>query len=320
MRQKATDAELLSSIKDVGFAQTASRFGLTKRQVHSRRRQIESKTGEAIESPILRGGILRQSQAYPHRIPLEIRDGIVIVAGDAHYWPGKPSLMHRALVSFIKRFRDERRLKAVVMNGDATDLASVSRWPQVNWEKRPTVQEEIEVCTDRMHELAEASGRVPKLWPLGNHDARFSMRLAEKAPEYAKVHGMHLKDHFPLWEACWSVEINGHTIIKHRYKGGDHATHNNAMRAGVNMVTNHLHSAKVTAYTDYRGTRWGVDTGCIADVSGPQFLYLEDNPRNWREGFAVLTFADGELLPPELVLRCEHKENAVVFRGEIIEV
>lgn len=32
----------------------------------------------------------------------------------------------------------------------------------------------------------------------------------------------------------------GHTTIKHRWRGGVHATRNNAVNAGVNFVTAHL--------------------------------------------------------------------------------
>ena len=128
-----------------------------------------------------------------------------------------------------------------------------------------------------------------------------------------------LSDHFTAWEKCWSVWLNENTIVKHRNKGGVHATHNNTVFSGVNIVTGHLHSLKVTPYTDYNGVRYGVDTGTLADIYGPQFEnYLEQNPVNWRSGFAVLTFHDGELLMPELAI--VHTESTIQFRGEVIDV
>ena len=107
-------------------------------------------------------------------------------------------------------------------------------------------------------------------------------------------------------------------MVKHRYKGGLHATHNNTASAGKTMITGHLHSAKVTPYTDYTGTRYGVDTGCIADPWGPQFEYMEDNPRNWRSGFCVLTFHKGKLLQPQLAL--VHDPDHIDFQGALIRV
>jgi hypothetical protein len=76
---------------------------------------------------------------------------------------------------------------------------------------------------------------------------------------------------------------------------------------------------KVTPFGDYRGTRWGVDTGTLAEIDGPQFLdYLEDSPVNWRSGFAVLTMKDNKLLWPELVSK--HDEGIIDFRGSLIDV
>ena len=85
------------------------------------------------------------------------------------------------------------------------------------------------------------------------------------------------------------------------------------------MVTGHLHSLKVTPFDDYKGTRFGIDTGTLAEPSGPQFEnYLEHSPTNWRSGFVVLTFKDGELLWPEVV-RVFDKDK-IDFRGEVIKV
>ena len=74
----------------------------------------------------------------------------------------------------------------------------------------------------------------------------------------------------------------------------------------------------MTAYDDYNGTRWGVDTGTLADPAGPQFEYGEDNPQNHRSGFAVLTFEDGELRDPELVRVID--SGRVNWRGKSYDV
>jgi hypothetical protein len=63
-------------------------------------------------------------------------------------------------------------------------------------------------------------------------------------------------------------------------------------------------------------TLFGMDTGMIADENSPAFTYLLQRPRNWRESFGILTFRDGKLLMPELVLKWG--EGVVQFRGELI--
>jgi hypothetical protein len=114
--------------------------------------------------------------------------------------------------------------------------------------------------------------------------------------------------------------VNEHTMIKHRWHNGIHAVYNNTLKSGVSFVTGHLHSLKVTPWTDMgaQKTRYGVDTGTMANIDDPAFFYTEDSPVNWRSGLAVLTFWEGKLMPPEL---CEViSEGIVYFRGKIIEV
>jgi hypothetical protein len=249
------------------------------------------------------------------RKELEVENGTVIVFSDAHYWPGEPSVGHRALVHFVKKIRPS----VIVCNGDAIDGSAISRHPPIGWESCPTVKEELEACQERLGEIEFVAGKATKVWTLGNHDARFETRLAQVAPEFRDVHGIHLHDHFPGWQCGWSLHINNDVVIKHRYKGGTHAPFNNTVTSGRSIVTGHLHSAKVTPYTDYNGTRYGVDTGCLANTYHPAFQgYLEDNSRDWRQAFAILTFADGSLLMPELVL--VYGPDSVQFRGEIIDV
>jgi hypothetical protein len=251
----------------------------------------------------------------PHRIPLAIRNGIVLIGSDAHIWFNEPSTAMRAFVSLCK----ELKPKIAIMNGDVVDLATISRHPPIGWERRPDVADEIEAAQEQLLAIEKATPRNCELiWTLGNHDARFETRIATVAPQLARVKGVHLRDHFPKWRPCWSTWVND-VVVKHRCKGGTHAAFNNVMHSGMHMVTGHLHSLKVMPFTDYTGTRFGVDTGCLAETDGKfQVDYTEDNPKQWRSGFAVLTFRDGKLMWPEVVHVLG--PGKVEFRGEIIKV
>lgn len=274
------------------------------RQPKTRRSAEELRADEALRQYF-------QSEGRKH---FKVQDGIVLVGSDAHYWPGLVSPAHRAFLAFCKHLKPA----AVVLNGDGFDGASISRWPRIGWDKKPTVKQELDACVERMGEIEDAAGTKNLFWPLGNHDARFETFLASHASEYEHVDGFRLKDHFPLWRACWALRVNDDVVIKHRFKGGLHATHNNALWSGKTMVTGHLHSLKVTPMTDYNGTRWGVDTGTLADPNGTQFEdYTEDGPKNHRSGFAVLTFHKGRILWPEVVFvdgeRVEWRGTAATF-------
>lgn len=311
------EAEFVRLFETIGPVKISEQFGLNKQGIFERRERLERKLGRPIIAPGSNGQRHPvQKTKYPQRIQFEIFDGIVPVASDGHYWPGPATTAHRAFVKFCREFKP----KHVIMNGDAFDGASISRHPPIGWESRPTVQLEIEAAQERLSEIELACGPgTTKIWTLGNHDGRFETRLAQVAPEYAKVHGVHLRDHFPAWEPCWSTWINDEVVIKHRHKGGIHATHNATLWAGKTMVTGHLHSLKVTPFTDYNGTRWGVDTGTLADPNGPQFVdYSEDNPKNHRSGFIVLTFHEGRLLWPEIVSVFD--QDHVEFRGKVFRV
>lgn len=290
--------------------------GLNIRSVYERRRHIEIKYGLELNVDESNTVIEKHSS----RIVVPIENGTVIVFSDAHFWDNEPSTAYKALIKLI----EELKPQLVVCNGDAFDGASISRHGRIGFlENRPTVIQELDACKEMLGFIAETAkknkNKVQLTWTLGNHDSRFETLLAAQAPQYEFVDGFHLKDHFPEWKPCWATWINNDVCIKHRWKGGVHATHNNTLGSGVSMVTGHLHSLKINPYTDYNGTRYGVDTGTLADVDGDQFLnYTEDGPKNWRSGFAVLSFYKNKLLPPELVEVISDTE--AVFRGKVYEL
>lgn len=287
--------------------------GIGVRGVYDRRRKLEAKYGLILEvkteTPII--------ERHAARVNVPIENGIAVVFSDAHFWDSNPTTAFRALIQFIK----ELKPRLIIANGDVFDGAQCSRHGSIGFlEQKPSIIQELHACQDMLGQITDAGGKhAIYTWPLGNHDARFETYLASNAPQFQFVDGFHLKDHFPEWKPCWATWINGDVCVKHRWKGGIHATHNNTVQSGVSIVTGHLHSLKVTPWTDYNGTRYGVDTGTLADPDGQQFIhYTEDGPKNWRSGFAVLTFKNGRLLPPEVVTVLE--EGLVAFRGKAYEV
>lgn len=314
---KCSDADFIRLFEKYGPRETSRRLKVHVRNVYKRRENLEAAFKRQVTPPVSNeGSPTRQNIQHAARLHFDVLNGVVLVGSDAHLWPGPLTTAMRAFIAFA----DELKPKVLCLNGDVLDFPKISRHPPIGWEDHPTVADEIEAAQSALRKIENSAPRNCKLvWTLGNHDGRFETRLATVAPEYARLHGFHLKDYFPAWSACWSAWINDDVVVKHSYKGGIHATHNNAVQSGKSMVTGHLHSQKVTPWDDYNGTRWGVDTGCLADPDAQAFVdYTEDNPKNWRSGFAVLTFKDGNLLPPELVTVWD--KSHVVFRGKIIAV
>jgi hypothetical protein len=320
---KISDAEFIELWQTHKSASAVAKaIGIAERNVHARRRRIEASNGvklEAVDARARRWDHMQTAHVHPKRLDLGILNGTIVAFSDAHFWPGIRTTAYCGLLWAI----EELKPHAVINNGDAFDGASISRFPRIGWDSTPSVIEELKACEAALGEIEEtaklARHNARIVWCLGNHDARFENRLAANAPQYEHVKGFSLKDHFPAWEPCWAVWNGANTVIKHRFKGGVHATHNNTVNSGVNIVTGHLHSLKVTPFDDYHGTRYGVDTGTLADPLGPQFHnYLEESPTNWRSGFAVLTFVDGHLLFPEVVK--VHSPGRIEFRGQVIDV
>jgi len=298
--------------------QVAEILGYSSQENVSHRRQfIEKKLGIVLASSAPhseRNTAKRKANA--RRIEIELKDAIILIGSDAHVWPGPLTTAQRAFIHLAKKLKPD----VVVMNGDVFDGAKISRHPAGIWEQqgRPNVQQELEACQTFLEAVYKATGGARHLWTWGNHDARFEYRLAALVPEYEGVPGLALKDHFPEWTFCMAVFVNDSLVIKHRLANGVHAAHNNAVKSGRSMVTGHLHSPKVWPWTDYNGTRYGVDCGTLADPESKQFDYAEEGPSNHRAGFAVVTLRDGKLLMPEI---CQvWDEDHVEFRGELIRV
>lgn len=311
------DEEFVKLWKEIGPSEMNRRGLGETRNLYARRRRLERYLGQSLDVPN-RTRAVSPSVNHPQRAKIDILNGVVLIGSDAHLWPGPLTTAMRAFIKFAKDLKP----RGLVLNGDVLDFPQISRHPPIGWESHPTVADEIAAGQSALKQIEEA---VPSncvlAWSLGNHCQRFETRIATAAPELAKLKGVHLKDHFSQrWRPCWSVWINdGDVVVKHRLSGGIGAVRNNALKSGKSMVTGHLHSLKVTPITDYNGTRYGVDSGCLAEPSAEAFVhYTEDAPLDWRSGFVVLTFVDGKLLPPELVTVWDR--NSVVFRGQIIEV
>ena len=329
MPKYCTDEQIIEAWEKLGTAKKVSdALEIDIRQIYFRRRKIEARLGIALASRSTRNragpNIIKakaqdalaaaRAEKYERDMAETVRNGTIIVASDCHYWPGMVSPAHEAMLRLIKALKPD----IVVLNGDILDGARISRHARIMWEKQPTLKDELHAVQDRCAEIERAAGRARLVRTIGNHDARFENYWSANTPEAEDMPGMTLLDYLPRWRAGWALHINaesdGWTVIRHRpVSGGIHSAYNSTLRAGTHYVHGHLHKLQVTSWGDYRGRRYGVDTGTLAEINGPQFNYSEAAPHNWASGFAVLTFRDGRLLQPELAV---FEAGAVHFRGQ----
>lgn len=307
----------------------AKHLKMDVRSVYDRRRSVELKYNISLESnrrnvvatspKTIAGNKLNElakirQDKYESEMVDVITDGVILIASDCHYWPGIVTKAHQAFCKLAK----ELKPKMVVLNGDILDGARISRHARIMWEKQPDLKDEIAAVQDRCSEIERAASGAKFVRTIGNHDARFENYLSSRVGEFEEMTGMTLLDYLPRWRAGWCIHLNnqtdGWTTIRHRpVAGGIHSAYNSTLKAGVSYVHGHLHKLSVTPWSDYRGRRYGVDTGTMAEPYGPQFNYTEAGPVNWASGFAVLTFHKGKLLQPEL---CVVEHGEAWFRGK----
>jgi hypothetical protein len=323
-RSNAADEKFIECWKRLGSPTlVAKELGINPRSALNRRAALEIRhdiklpTSNSLRDPPKK---LEQTPGHVRR-GIEIKDkGKVIVFSDAHFQPGEVTPAYKALLKMIKTFKSD--LKAVVANGDMFDgSGQVSSHPRMGWAKAPTAKEELECCIEMMAGIeAVVPKGVPLIWTAGNHDARLTNYIARNAPALEGLPMTELKDFFPSWKSCWSFYVNEDTVIKHRFRGNGFI---NTKMSGINIVTGHTHQLKVEPWTDLSpnfnmGTRYGVQTGTLANPHSMAFEYVEDNSKDWRPGGVLLSWENGRLILPEIFQ--VSGEDEYEFRGQIHKI
>jgi transposase-like protein len=307
-----TDNELLAAwLSSNSVSEVARKLGgVDIRQLHRRRRKYEDKTGDVLPSLDPKRAPKQHLHPRARRFHLE-RPYTVVIYSDHHRWPeafAPASVAERILLQVVADLQPD----VILDNGDSLDGATISRHPPLGWQEMPSLAAELEAVKTFKRMLRKAAPKADCFWNVGNHDQRFVMKLASVASDFRGVKGFDLKHHFPAWEMSMSWIFNDVLVTKHRWHGGRHAAWNNVLKAGLSIVTGHTHRLKVEPHTDYTGTRYGVETGTLADPYGPQFEYTEQGPVAWQPGFIVAT-VDGDRLHFEPV---EVRDGEAMFRGK----
>jgi len=243
---------------------------------------------------------------YPASLSIEFDTGSVLIGSDAHIWPGEHTIMMKAFTVISKKLKPY----ATVLNGDILDGARVSRHGSLLNSNAPKVSHEIDAANEWINTLHKSKC---KIWTMGNHDQRVDHYLANNAPELDDYAG-RISDRFIGWDFCWAVNINN-VEIRHRFRSGIHGAWNNALHSGITMVTGHTHQLHITPVRNRNGSHWGIEDGMLGDPSHKCFEYAEGMPSRAQQGFVVLSFIDGILMPPEF---CELISGRPVFRGEFV--
>src|ERR1700694_4420675 len=96
---RCSDEEFIRLFTQHGATETAKILNTRERNIYQRRARLSQFF--QITAPTKAASASKN----PARIELDIPDGIVLVGGDGHYWPGKASTAHRAFVKFAKEMK-----------------------------------------------------------------------------------------------------------------------------------------------------------------------------------------------------------------------
>lgn len=240
-------------------------------------------------------------------------DYTAILFGDEHFWPERLVETSAALWVLLQVI-DDIKPDALISMGDSFDGFSISRHPPHGWASGPSVEEELEANRLYLDMISACAPDADKFHLWGNHDARYDSRLASMAGQFEGVKGMTLEDHFSDWTWVEHLSLSDTLEVWHSWHGGTHAAYNNTLKAGRSTATGHTHRCTVSEYSDLNGHRYGIETGTLADPSGPQFFYCGNRPTNWQMGFVVVDVLVGGKVEihPERVIVSDGKAR---FRG-----
>lgn len=245
----------------------------------------------------------------------KLQNGYVLVISDQHQ---NPRIGNSVAANGALEVAKIIKPSAVYHLGDLLDFASISTHDKLGWTDSYTVQEELDSGMDYLREMSAVTRGADRIMLQGNHDQRFNKFLSKHAPQFKGIGGFDIVDHIPSdWRYALSILLNGNTKFLHAHHGGVHAAYNNVLKGGINIVTGHTHILECKPFSDYSGTRFGIQTGTLSTIKdNPFFDYTFHTPLNWQAGFVVLRYIDGKLQYPEIAF--VNQNNQCIFRGEIV--
>lgn len=270
----------------------AQELGISERNVHVRRRAIEARRGISLE--------VKSREVLPPQRIAKFYDKPIDIAvfTDPHFWPDSLSPAYNIFKEAVGTYAPD----VVLCTGDILDAARISRHPRRGWETRPSLKQELEAAQHAMSQIYDVSRNAEHLLTKANHDDRFDNYLSANASEFEGLPGTRLYDYFPGWEVSDLITFNNTLAAFHDWHSGIHGAFNNTLKAGISTVSGHTHRCTVREWTDFTGTRYGIEAGTLAQIYDPQFAYTKMRPVNWQSGFAWIHIDGDEVYPERVVV------------------
>ena len=219
---------------------------------------------------------------------------VAIVFGDLHV-PYHHEGYFNMLLEAIGCIRPD----ALILNGDGFDMYQIS-----SFGKDP--RRRLELNDDRW-QFVECLERIGKVAPrgcakhylAGNHEARLTRFLHDKAPELAYLDELDTVEFLKVGKLGWEYRANverqlpvlylGHLAITHGYIARKHSGYTaRAMieERGESVLVNHSHRLGSSWKTDSLTTHVAYENGHLFDVNKATYVA---GAKNWQAGISVVT-------------------------------
>ncbi len=248
-------------------------------------KQHESRiTNQVFERPIekhLEDFIPRPRQE-PQKYPS------VLIINDIHW----PFHSQRVVDKFLRRVSD-RRPEFVILNGDALDLYSHSKFPRSHNVFSPREEQTIgrKLNAEFWEAVRMASPGSKCYQLLGNHDIRPMRRVLESYPEAEDWIEKGLRELFThdgvetIFDSREELMLPGDIAIHHGYKTklGDHRDF-----TLLNCVSGHTHRPGVVYRTVRGAVLWELNTGYAGDPEAKGLTYTSQKITNSVQSFGEI--------------------------------
>ena len=311
--------ELICALKDMaltmGRTPTQDEFCMSRKGGHYQTRKfggfsvlcqaagltpnIQGNSGKKIDRSIFERNIESHMEAYRGTEPLKIsRDPYpsIAVISDIH-WPFASEAVVNTFHEFVRLHQPEY----VVLNGDAWDMYSHSKFPRSH--NIFTPREEQALCVAANTEFwAKIKKNTPNaicIQMLGNHDVRPMKRIMESYPEAEDWIIEKLQSLF-TFEGVRTVfdpreeVILGDIAIFHGYRTGIGAHRDFTLMSCIN---GHTHKGGAV-FRNIRGhVLWELNSGYAGDPLAKGLTYTPQKIIDWTPGFGAVDHWGPRFIP-----------------------
>jgi UDP-2,3-diacylglucosamine pyrophosphatase LpxH len=233
------------------------------------------------------------------------------ITGDWHY-PFHDKSAMKIMIRMAKHFKP----KNIIINGDALDCVSLSRFT-----KEP---QEPSAFKTQLEELCDVIKTLQKhstiTYIQGNHEARLERLVFERAPE---LHGLITMEKLVNDNLDTKIEyvytvpsesmidwrddlIIGHFNVVRKYCG--YTAKALVERFQTNVVQGHTHRLGEYALRVKGRTLRGFEGGCLCDLN-PEYVMMP----NWQQGFLVFSPVDDSWKIETVPIM----DEKAIFRGKV---